>query len=77
MKQQSHWAPAIFCAFLSLMAMAGLISMSAGYGNWWGIPFFSFLPMCFYMGGAVMGQSRREIQELRQQVIELKQQAAH
>lgn len=77
MKQYAHWVPAIFCAFLSLIAVAGLISMTAGYGDWWGIAYFSFLPMCFYFGGAVMGQSRREIQELRQQIIELKQQGGH
>ena len=77
MRRYAEWAPALFCAFLSLMAMAGLISTTAGFGDWWSIPFFSSLPMCFFFAGMVMAQMRREITELRQQVVDLKQQTGH
>jgi hypothetical protein len=76
MKPFAHWVPAAFCAFLSLVAVAGLISASSGssLGNFGAIPFFCFLPMCFYFVAAIMGESRREIQELRSQILELKKQ---
>lgn len=73
----ANYVPAVFCAFLSLMALAGLISAAAGssYGNFGAIPFIAFLPMCFYFVGAITNDARREIQDLRQQIIDLKQQA--
>ncbi len=75
MRPYAEWAPAAFCAFLSLIAVAGLISQPAGapFGNWWGPAYFSFMPMCFYFAGGVMAQMRREIQDLRQQLHDLKQ----
>ncbi|MHC4655128.1 MAG: hypothetical protein ACYS91_08925, partial [Planctomycetota bacterium] len=62
MKQTiSHWIPAIFCTFISLMALYGLVASNAG---WWPV-FFSFLPMCFLFVGFVTFQMQRKIQELQ------------
>jgi hypothetical protein len=75
----ASYVPAVFCAFLSLMALAGLINATAGssYGNFGEIPFVTSLPFCFYLVGAITNDSRREIQELRQQIIDLKQQGGN
>ena len=75
----AYYVPAVFCAFLSLLALAGLISVAAGstVGNFGQIPFIGFLPMCFYIAGGITNDTRREIQELRQEIIDLKQQSGH
>jgi hypothetical protein len=68
MKQTiSHWIPAIFCTFISLMALSGLVASDAG---WWPV-FFSFLPMCFLFVGFVTFQMQRKIQELQKHLAEM------
>jgi len=69
MKQTiSHWTPAAFCAFLSLIALYGSIASDAG---WWRPAFFCFLPMCFLYVGFVTYQMQREIRELRKSIAEM------
>lgn len=71
MKQTvSHWIPAVFCAFLSVIAL----SMQIGSDSWaWKPAFFCFLPMCFFFVGAATSQMQREIRELRKQLTELQE----
>lgn len=71
MKQKlNHWIPAIFCAFLCLMAL----SMQIGSDSFaWKPAFYSFLPMCFFFMGMATSNLQREIRELRQRVSELEQ----
>jgi hypothetical protein len=59
------WLPALFCAFLSLMALF-VAPLDAAKPA-----FYAFLPMCFFFVGAVISQMRREIIDLRRQVSEL------
>ena len=55
------WAPAIFCAFISCIALFASIRE----GEWWRPAFYAFLPMCFiFVGGAIL-RMQREIRELR------------
>ena len=71
MKQAlSHWIPAVFCAFLSLLALTMQIGSDSSA---WKPAFYSFLPMCFFFVGVVTFQMRSEIRELRNQVAELQQ----
>ena len=69
MKQtMSHWIPAVFCTFISLMALSGAVASDAGsllYG------FFSFLPICFLFVGFVTFQMQRKIRELQKQLAEM------
>jgi len=69
----SHWIPAVYCAFLSLIALSGSVGSDTG---WWRPAFFAFLPMCFYFGGAVTSQMQRELRELRMQLAELREKPA-
>jgi hypothetical protein len=64
----SHWMPAAFCAFISLIAIFGSVASDAG---WWRPTFFAFLPMCFFFVGAATSQMQREIRELRNQFAEM------
>jgi len=73
MKPISHWIPAAFCAFLSLMALVMQSDSSTGA---WQPAFFSFLPMCFFFVGANTSAMQREIQELRKQVNDLQEKGA-
>jgi hypothetical protein len=59
------WLPALFCAFLSVMALL-VTPLDAGKPA-----FFAFLPMCFFFVGVATSQMRREIIALRKQVAEL------
>jgi len=71
MKQKvSPWIPAIFCAFLSLLALSMQIGSDSGA---WKPAFFCFLPMCFFFVGAATSQMQREIRELWKQVAELQE----
>jgi hypothetical protein len=58
----SHWIPAIFCAFLCLIA---IVTSST-------IVFFSFLPMCFVFAGIVTYSMFRQIRELKAELAELR-----
>jgi hypothetical protein len=58
----SHWIPAVFCAFLCLMA----ITTSST------IVLFSFLPMCFVFTGLVTYSMFRQIRELSAELAELR-----
>ena len=61
------WAAAIFCAFLSFIALFASIRG----GEWWRPTFFAFLPMCFiFVGGAIL-RMQREIRELRLRLSEV------
>jgi hypothetical protein len=69
MKQAlSHWIPAAFCAFISLIA---LFASSGSSAEWWRPAFFAFLPMCFFFVGAGTSRMQREIRDLRTQIVEL------
>lgn len=70
MKPISHWMPAAFCAFLSLMALA---LQTVSDSRAWQPAFFSFLPMCFFFVGATTSHMQREIQELRKQLTDLQE----
>jgi hypothetical protein len=74
MKTISHWVPAGFCAFISLIALSA--SISSTDSGWWRPTFFAFLPMCFVFVGIATTQMRRELRELRQRITELEQQRA-
>ena len=71
MKTISHWVPAGFCAFISLIALFGSISPSDS--GWWRPAFFAFLPMCFFFVGSVTTKMYRELRELRQRITEMEQ----
>ena len=73
MKTISHWVPAGFCAFLSVLALFGSIGSDAG---WWRPTFYGFLPMCFVYVGGVTAQMHREMRELRQRLTDLEQKKA-
>ena len=59
----SPWIPAIFCAFLSLITVSGnlILDFMNGTARSSGIdiPFYCFLPMCFYFVGAFLSNLRR------------------
>ena len=64
------WVPAVFCAFLSLIALVGSIGES---GGWWRPAFFAFLPMCFFFVGGAILDTQRQVRELQQRLIVLDQ----
>ena len=66
----SHWIPAAFCAFLSLMALFASTGSDTGA---WRPAFFAFLPMCFFFVGAATSGMQREIRDLRKQLTELQE----
>jgi hypothetical protein len=68
MKTITHWIPAAFCAFLSLLALSMQIGSDSGA---WKPAFYCFLPMCFFFVGAATSQMQKEIRELRKQVTDL------
>jgi hypothetical protein len=71
MKNIIYWKPAVFCAFLSIIALvAQAISVES---IWWRPAFFAFLPMCFYFVGSVSMQMHRELHELRRRIFDLEQ----
>jgi hypothetical protein len=70
MKSISHWIPAAFCAFLSLLALSMQIGSDSGA---WKPAFFCFLPMCFFFVGGTTSQMQREIRELRRQLTDLQE----
>ena len=69
------WSPAILCACLSLITVAG--NLIVGFMNhaapWSGIDgvFYCFLPMCFYFVGAFLRELQQENRELRTRIEEL------
>jgi len=69
MKTISHWTPAAFCAFISLLALGMQIGSDSGA---WKPAFYCFLPMCFFFAGAVTFRMHREIRDLQEQVAELR-----
>ena len=69
MKTITHWIPAAFCAFLSLIALVG--SVRSPDSDWWRPAFFAFLPMCFFFVASATTQMHRELRELRQRIAEL------
>ena len=72
-KSLPYFAPFAFCAFLSLIALVGVIGIGplGADSSWWKPPFYSFLPMCFFLVGAHMLQMRKELEALREQVARL------
>jgi hypothetical protein len=74
MKTITHWIPAAFCAFISLIAL--LASVRSPDSGWWRPAFFAFLPMCFFFVGSATTQMHRELRELRQRITELEQKSA-
>ena len=71
MKTITHWVPAVFCAFISLMAL--FASAGSSGSGWWRPAFFAFLPMCFFFVGSATTQMHRELRDLRQRLTELEQ----
>jgi hypothetical protein len=74
MKTITHWIPAAFCAFISLIALCA--SVRSPDSGWWRPAFFAFLPMCFFFVGSAMAQMHRELRALQQRLIELEQKRA-
>jgi hypothetical protein len=70
----THWIPAGFCAFISLIAL--FASVRSPDSGWWRPAFFAFLPMCFFFVGSATTQMHRELRELRQRITELEQKSA-
>ena len=71
MKNITHWIPAAFCASISLIALAGSVfSSDSGWGR---IPFFAFLPMCFFFVGTLTFGMNRDLRELRKRLTDLEQ----
>ena len=64
------WVPALFCAFISLIALVGSIGES---GGWWRPAFYGFLPMCFFFVGFAILSMQRQILELHQRLVVLDQ----
>ena len=73
-KTITHWMPAAFCAFISLIALFG--SIRSPDSGWWRPAFFAFLPMCFFFVGSATMQMHGELRELRQRITELEQRRA-
>lgn len=75
MRDKAAWAPAIFCAMLSLITISGnvIVSLINRTSNFGGIEivFYCFLPMCFYFVGAFLSHLQRENRELRTRIEEL------
>jgi hypothetical protein len=74
MKTISHWIPAAFCAFISLIAL--FASIGSTDSGWWRPAFFAFLPLCFFFVGSATTQIHRELRELRQRTTELEKRRA-
>ena len=64
----AHWVPAVFCAFLSLTALAVQIRANAPFLM---AAFFCFLPMCFFFVGVVTASNHRELLQLRDRLAAL------
>ena len=70
------YVPAMFCAFLSLLAITTNIGTSfinrtapqVGPGD---IVFLCFLPMCFFLAGTFFAQLKQENRELRERLDKL------
>ena len=71
MKQVSYWVPAMFCAFLSLLAIG--MSLFGPTAEGWKPVFFCFLPMCFVFVGLMFSKMHKEIHDLREQLSALQQ----
>jgi len=69
----AHWIPAVFCGFLSLIALFASIRPNV---EWWRPAFFAFLPMCFFFVGSATSQMHRELRDLRQRLANLEQKKA-
>lgn len=62
------FVPAIMCAFLGLITIVGNISLMVitrtNQANV-DVAFYCFLPMCFYIMGVMLAETRKENRELR------------
>jgi len=69
------WLPAIFCAVLSSITivanLAGQFMTGTGSTGPGDIPFYCFMPMCFFFVGAYLSHLKNENQKLRERVDEL------
>lgn len=69
------WTPSILCAFLSLITVAGNLIVSflnrTPPSSSMDVPFYCFLPMCFYFVGALLSKLQAENRELRTRIEEL------
>jgi hypothetical protein len=71
MKQKiSFWVPALFCAFLSFIALF------RSSGESWRPAFFCFLPMCFFFVGSALLQMHRQVRSLQERLEQLEQKRA-
>ena len=71
---QGIFTPALFCTFISLMALFGSTASSSGL-SWWQPVVFSFLPMCFFYLGFVMHAMIKKIINLQSVVADLQNSA--
>lgn len=69
-QKTQHWVALFFCVCLGLIVivMSLLVSGTLPVAL---VPFFCFLPMCFFYVGSTTSNLHREIRELRQQVADL------
>jgi hypothetical protein len=77
---RSVWWPAVFCAFLAVLALVERHTLSALNTNRSpGLPtaFLCFLPVCFVFMGNVVSRLQSEIRELRQKVADLQKKNGH
>ena len=70
------WAPAMFCAFLCLIALVGdivlrFVTGPSGPASSISIAFYCFLPMCFYFVGESLVKLQHENRELRARLEEV------
>jgi hypothetical protein len=69
------WTPSIFCAFLSLITVAGNLIVSfmnrAVPSSSIDVVFYCFLPMCFFLVGALLSKLQAENRELRTRIEEV------
>ena len=68
-----HYLSFAFCAFLSVLALVGLVSTGS---SWWQPAFFAFLPMCFFYAASNTARMQQEIVELRGRLAALEQKPA-
>jgi predicted membrane metal-binding protein len=71
MQHIRNWLPALFCAFLSVLAL--WLWAASGTDRWTPV-FFAFLPMCFLFSGMATSSMNRQILDLQKELADLRAQ---
>jgi hypothetical protein len=71
MKTIAFFAPAAFCAFLSILVLTNMLMRHNA--STWMPAFYCFLPMCFVFGGIGMLSQHKELRCLRERLAALEQ----